>query len=104
MAEKGRSEMDLEIQAQNAEIHPQWRDLIERRLAKFDGLGTSFIRLHVTLIHSTHHLKGTEEVRILASLPGHTLHVHKTKADMGEAIQAGFDALEREVETRQQRR
>jgi ribosome-associated translation inhibitor RaiA len=94
--------MDVEIQAQNAaEIHPRWRDSIERRLVKLNGLESSFIRLHVTLIHSTHHRRGSEEVRILASLPGHTLHVHKTKADMGEAIHAGFDALEREVEAHQ---
>jgi ribosome-associated translation inhibitor RaiA len=95
--------MDLEIQAQNADVHPRWRQLIERRLAKLDGLGANLIRLHVTLVRSAHHLKGSEEVRILASLPGRTLHVHKTKAEMGEAIQAGFDALEREFEAREQR-
>lgn len=90
--------MDLEIQTQNADIHPRWRELIERRLAKLNGLRVALIRVHVTLVHSTHHLRGSEEVRILVALPGRTLHVHKTKADMGEAIQAGFDALEREIE------
>lgn len=101
---EGTDRMDLEIQAQNVVIDPLWRDLIERRLAKLNGLGTTFIRVHVTLVHSAHHQKGSEEVRILASLPGHTLRVHKTKADMGEAIQAGFDALEREAESHHQRR
>jgi ribosomal subunit interface protein len=91
--------MDLEIQGQHTEIHPRWRDLIERRVAKMDGHGTKFLRVHVTLVHSTHHQLGSEEARILATLPGRTLRVLKTKADMGEAIHAAFTALERELET-----
>lgn len=91
--------MDLEIQAKHTEIHPRWRELIERRLEKMDGHGTRFLRVHVTLVHSTHHQLGSEEARVLATLPGRTLRVQKTKADMGEAIQAAFTALERELET-----
>jgi ribosomal subunit interface protein len=95
--------MDLEIDAKNVEIHPRWRELIERRVARLDGLGATFIRLHVTLNHSTHHMRGDDEVRVLGSLPGRTLHVSKTKPDMGMAIHSAFDALEREIETCQPR-
>jgi ribosomal subunit interface protein len=90
--------MDLEIQAKHTELDPQWRELIERRIAKLQGQGTRFIRIHVTLEHNTHHAHGFEEVRILASVAHHTLRVQKTKPDMAEAIQAAFAALERELE------
>ena len=80
-------------------MQPRWRSLIERRVAKLNGQGANFVRLHVTLVHSTHHEHGDEEVRILATLPRHTLRVQKAKATMGDAIRAAFLALEREVES-----
>jgi cold shock CspA family protein/ribosome-associated translation inhibitor RaiA len=91
--------MDLEISAQHIEVHPRWRSMIERHVGKLNGIGANFLRLHVTLVHSTHHTSGHEEVRILASLPGDTLRVQKTKARMGDAIHAAFAALHREVES-----
>jgi ribosomal subunit interface protein len=93
--------MDLEIQARHIELDPQWRQLIEHRIAKLQGQGARFIRIHVTLEHNTHHAHGFEEVRILASVAGHTLRASKTKPDMAEAIQAAFTALERELEPHQ---
>jgi cold shock CspA family protein/ribosome-associated translation inhibitor RaiA len=91
--------MDLEISAQHTEVHPRWREMIERHLAKLNGQATRMVRMHVTLVHSTHHLRGNEEVRILASLPGHTLRVQKARANMGDAIHAAFAALQRELES-----
>lgn len=90
--------MDLEIQARHTELDAQWRELIKQRVAKLQGQGARFIRVHVTLGHSTHHARGFEEVRILASVAHHTLRVQKTRPDMTEAIQAAFTALERELE------
>src|SRR5262245_35560957 len=90
--------MELEISAQHTELHPRWRSMIERRAAKLNGQGARFVHLHVTLVHSTHHQHGDDEVRILATLPRHTLRVQKSKATMGDAIRAAFTALEREVE------
>lgn len=96
--------MDLEIQAQHTEVHPRWQELIRRRVVRLEGVGAGFLRLHVTLVHSTHHLRGNEEVRLLATLPGDALRVQKTKPNMGDAIHAAFDALERELESYQAQR
>ncbi len=90
--------MDLEIQAQHTEVHPRWREMIDKHIAKLTGLGNNFLRMHITMVHSTHHQRGDEEVRILATLPGRTLRVQKSKADMGDAIHAAFAALQRELE------
>lgn len=96
--------MQIDIQAQNTEIHPRWRAMIQRRAAKLAELSSRVIRLHVTLVHSTHHLHGNEEVRLLATVPNDTLRVQKMKASMGDAIQAAFSAMEREVQDRLERR
>lgn len=90
--------MDLEIQAQHCDIHPRWRALIERRAAKLADLSQEILRVHVVLVQSTHHQRGNEEVRLLATVPNDTLRAQKTAADMGDAIQAAFTALEREIQ------
>jgi ribosomal subunit interface protein len=90
--------MQIEIQSQNSEVHPRWQTIIQRRAGKLNGLCQDIIRLHVTLVHSTHHLRGDEEVRILAAVPNDTLRAHKGKANMGDAIHAAFEAIERELQ------
>jgi ribosome-associated translation inhibitor RaiA len=93
-----RSTMQVEIQAQNSDVHPRWQTIIQRRAGKLTGHCRDIIRLHVTLVHSTHHLCGNEEVRLLAAVPNDTLRVHKARANMGDAIHAAFVALERELQ------
>lgn len=89
--------MDTAIQAQHSEVHPRWRDMIEHRAAKLHDYGHDILRLHVTLVHSRHHLRGAEEVRILATVPHETFKTQKAMADMGAAIHAAFEALEHEM-------
>jgi ribosomal subunit interface protein len=96
--------MEIEIQAQHSEVHPRWRGIIERRAEKLLEFCNDILRLHVTLVHSTHHVSGNEEVRLLATVPSTTLRVNKVEAGMGDAIHAAFSALERELQTFMDRR
>ncbi len=96
--------MEIEIQAQHSEVHPRWRAIIERRCAKLADFCGDILRLHVTLVHSTHHVRGSEEVRLLAAVPSGTLRVHKEEASMGDAIHAAFSALEHELQGYVERR
>ena len=96
--------MDIEIQAQHSEVHPRWRGIIERRAQKLAEFCNDIVRLHVTLVHSTHHVSGNEEVRLLATVPSTTLRVQKIAAGMGDAIHAAFSALERELQSFVERR
>jgi ribosomal subunit interface protein len=91
--------MQIEIQAQHSEVHPRWQAIIQRRAVKLGEFCRGIIRLHVTLVHSTHHLRGHEEVRLLVAVPNDTIRVHKAKASMGDAIHAAFVALERELDS-----
>jgi ribosomal subunit interface protein len=91
--------MRIDITAHNSDVHPLWGAIIERRAAKLTDFSQQIVRLHVTLVHSTHHLRGNEEVRLLVSVPNHTLRVHKSQPNMGDAIHAAFKALERELQS-----
>ena len=90
--------MRIEIQSQHSEVHPRWQAIIKRRAAKLTDFCKSIVRLRVTLIHSTHHLRGNEEARLVVSVPSETLRVHKAQPNMGDAIHAAFSALERELQ------
>ena len=89
--------MEIEIQAQHSDVHPRWRGIIERRAQKLLEFCKDILHLHVTLVHSTHHLHGNEEARLLVSVPSDTLRAQKAQANMGDAIHAAFTALEREL-------
>ena len=89
--------MQVDIYAPHAEIHPRWRVIIQRRAVKLTDFSKNIVRLHVTLVHNAHHQFGSEEVRLLATVPNRAFRVHKVRPNMGDAIQAAFAALEREL-------
>jgi ribosomal subunit interface protein len=89
--------MDIEIQTRQVTMHPAWRALIEERLARLADRYPDLIRVHVTLRHGGHHLRGTEEVDVVATCPGATLRAAKQEERMRDAVHAALDALEREL-------
>ncbi len=96
--------MDIDIQALHSEVEPRWRTLIERRAGKLTEICGDIVRLHVTMVHSAHHHRGDEEVRLLASVPNDTLRVQKSEAGMSDAIHAAFAAMEHEIRAFVERR
>jgi ribosomal subunit interface protein len=96
--------MDIEIQTQNVEMQPQWRTLIDERSERLAERYPEVVRLHVTLRHGGHHLQGVEEADVLANVAGGTLRAAKQREDMGGALRAALDALERELATRHEER
>lgn len=89
--------MDVEIQAIQVDIEPEWRALIDARLARLAGRYPELMRVHVTLKHGGHHRVGTEEVGVVANCAGATLRAAKQEVHMRDAVHAAFDALEREL-------
>src|SRR3990170_658058 len=53
--------MDVEIQTHHVDMQPDWRALIDERLARLAERYPKLIRVHVTLRHGRHHLRGVEE-------------------------------------------
>src|SRR5512134_3486473 len=89
--------MDLEIQTRHTELDPSWRDLIERSAARLSQRHPEMLRMHVTLRHETHHLRGSEVVSLLANVEGATLRAEKEREDVPDALHAAFAALEVEL-------
>lgn len=89
--------MDIEIQTQHVDMQPEWRALIDERLARLSERYSRLIRVHVTLKRGRHHQHGTEEVAIVATYPGATLRAAKQEEGMRDAVHAALDALEREL-------
>jgi len=96
--------VDLEIRTQNVTLQPEWRTLIEQRIARLESRYPELMRLQVTLKHGEHHQQGFEEASILASAAGTSLRAGKQKEDMGAALHAALDAIERELDAHHDRR
>jgi ribosomal subunit interface protein len=90
-------EVSHRIQTQHVALQPEWRALIEERLARLAERYPELIRVHVTLRHDRHHRSGVEEVDILATRAGRTLRAAKQEETMRDAIHAALDAVEREL-------
>jgi ribosome-associated translation inhibitor RaiA len=87
--------MDLEIQTRECDLRPEWRQVIEDWVAKLSARFPRMLRLHVRLQRSRHHRHGTDEVHLLANLPGRTVTAAKRGADMVAATHAAFEGLGR---------
>ena len=89
--------VDFRIQTRHVTLQPDWRALIEERLRRLADRHPKLSHVHVTLKHGGHHLRGTEEVDIVATCPGATLRAAKREENMRDAIHAALDVLEREL-------
>jgi len=86
--------MDVEIQTRYVDMQPEWRALIDQRLARLAGRHPKLTRVHVTLKHGRHHLRGVEEVDIVATAAGATVCAAKQEQAMRDAVHAALDVLE----------
>jgi ribosomal subunit interface protein len=89
--------MDIEIQAIQVDVQPEWRALIEARLARLAERHPKLARVHVRLKHGGHHRVGSEEVDVVANGAGATFSAAKRGERMLDAAHAALDALEREL-------
>jgi ribosomal subunit interface protein len=90
--------LNVDIHAKHVPLRDPWRVLIDERLAKLADRYPELLRVQVKVARSTHHQRGTEEVGLLATVPGRALRAGKEDADMVAALHAAFDALEREMQ------
>ncbi len=96
--------MDIEIQAQHVDMQPEWRRLIDERLAALGERYPELIRAHVTLKRGRHHRQGVEQVDVLANAAGRTLRASKQEEDMTAALHAALDSIERELAAHHEQR
>jgi len=78
--------MELEIQTQQIDLDPDWRDLIERLAGRLQTRYPEMLRLHVTVRHGPHHRRGLEEVSLVANVSGVTLRADKQEEQVRTAL------------------
>ena len=89
--------MDVEIQTRYVDMQPEWRALIDQRLARLADRYPKLTRVHVTLKHGRHHVHGVEEVDIVAGCAGATIRAAKQEGEMRDAVHAALDVLESQL-------
>jgi ribosomal subunit interface protein len=100
----GGRTMKFEIEAQNMDLNPKWKNLVEKKVKKLERLSKKITQLRVTLIHSRHHLLGSEQVRLSASMPNHSIRIEKTAREIADALTAAFASAEEEIKAVRQTR
>jgi ribosomal subunit interface protein len=97
--------MQVYIEGQHTDIQPELREKITQRLEELDAQHEDIIHARVALDKDTHHQQGSDEVRVLLSLPGKMLTARKTATNLYDAANAALETIERELkEFRNQRR
>jgi ribosomal subunit interface protein len=97
--------MQVYIEGQHTDVQPELRELITQRLEALNAQHDDIIHARVALDKNTHHQQGTDEVRVILSLPGKMLTAKKTAPSLYDAANAALATAERELkEFRDQRR
>jgi ribosomal subunit interface protein len=98
--------MELQIEGQNVDIHDDLRAAIADRLEKLNARHGDIIHARVSLIKSSHHQHGSDEVRIFLSMNRRkALQASKMGKTLEDAVGNTFEALTRELaEYRNKRR
>lgn len=96
--------MQVEIEGRNIEVRQSWRDLIDRKLLKFEHFPNEITRARVTITHNPHHNLGDNHVQVVLSVSGQILTVKKKGAQIPAVLRSALLAAEREIESYHQHR
>jgi ribosomal subunit interface protein len=98
--------MELQIDGQNAVVHDDLRAVIADRLEKLNARHGDIMHARVSLVKSSHHQQGSDEVRIFLSMNRRkVLQASKMGKTLEDAVGNAFEALTRELaEYRNKRR
>ena len=89
--------MELHIEAQHTELAPDLKTWITDRLDTLDAPEQDILHARVTVVKHRHHLRGSDEARIVLALAGKTLSATGTGDTIEDALYAVFDVIEGEL-------
>jgi cold shock CspA family protein/ribosome-associated translation inhibitor RaiA len=89
--------MELQVEAQHTEIDPTLRDWIRVRCETLNTPYEDVFHTRVALLKHPHHLRGSDEVRVVLTLSGKILTATRTGDTLEDALYAVFDVVEREL-------
>jgi len=90
--------MELQIEGQHIDVRDDLRGLITSRLEKLNAHHGDIIHARVSLVKSSHHQHGSDEVHIFLSMNRRkVLQAAKVGKTLEEAVGSTLDALSREL-------
>jgi cold shock CspA family protein/ribosome-associated translation inhibitor RaiA len=89
--------MELHIEAQHTELEPDLKLWITDRLDALNAPEQDILHARVTVVKHLHHLRGSDEARIMLILAGKTLSATCTGDTITDALYEVFDVIEREL-------
>jgi hypothetical protein len=89
--------MELHIEAQHTELDPDLKGWITARLDALNAPEQDMLHARVTVVKHLHHLRGSEEARVVLVLAGKTLNATGTGDTITDVLYAVFDVIEGEL-------
>ena len=89
--------MELHIDAQHSDLEPDLKLWITERLETLNAPEQDILHARVTVVKHLHHLRGSDEARVMLVLAGKTLSATCTGDTITDALYEVLDVIEREL-------
>lgn len=96
--------MDLTIEGRNTPVFPEWRGLVEEKLADLARVHDDIVHARVTVTKHPRHQRGHDDVTMVLNLPGEVLTVQRSGDDVETALFQACEVMGREVKAYRERR
>lgn len=89
--------MDLTIEGRNTPVLPEWRALVEDKLAGLGRGHDDIVHARVTVTKHPRHQRGHDDVMVVLTVPGDILTVQRSGDDVEDALFQACEVMAREV-------
>jgi cold shock CspA family protein/ribosome-associated translation inhibitor RaiA len=89
--------MELHIDAQHIDLESALQDWITERLEALNTPEQDILHARVTVVKNVHHLRGSDEARVVLALSGKTLNATRLGDTIEDALYEVFDVIESEL-------
>ena len=89
--------MELHLDAQHSDLEPDLKAWITERLDALNAPEQDILHARVTVVKHIHHLRGSDEARVMLVLAGKTLSATCTGDTITDALYEVLDVIEREL-------
>ena len=96
--------MDLTMEGRNTPVLPEWRTLVEEKLAVLTREHDDIVHARVTVTKHPRHQRGHDDVVLVVTVPGDVLTAQRSGDNVEDALFQACEVLAREVRTYREQR
>lgn len=89
--------MEIRIEGQHTALEPDQQAWLQQRLTELNTPHQDILHARVVLVKHERHHKGSDEVRLVLTLPGKTLRITRTADTLDDALYQLLDVAAREL-------